>query len=227
MDILNILSNGSGKMEGIQSINTNPIGNSFCDKMRKNPENVCSFCYSAQMLQTFRQSCVPKYDRNGQILSESVLPLNLLPTIGSALVRISSHGELINDIHVVNIMNIVKKNPHVTFTIFTKRLNLLKAYFAENEKPDNFIVIFSNNQFNKPVTASKMQERFPFVDKVFNVVTPESGLNDRINCVGSCLECRKCYTKGESTGELYEAVKLKTKAQKVRIANFEVAATVK
>ena len=53
------ISKGSGKLEDIQSLNTNTLTNPFCIKQNKNKNSICNKCYSINMLKTMRKNCVP------------------------------------------------------------------------------------------------------------------------------------------------------------------------
>ena len=51
------ISQGSGKMDSIKSINTNTLTNEFCIKQNKNKNSICGICFSMNSLKTFRKSC--------------------------------------------------------------------------------------------------------------------------------------------------------------------------
>jgi hypothetical protein len=162
------ISKGSGKLQDIRSINTNTLTNSFCIKQGKNKNSVCSICYSEKMLRTMRKNCVPSWQHNSNLLSKVMIQNELLPTILDAFFRFSSHGELINNTHLINLINITNKNPHCIFTLWTKRKDIINKVFKTMNKPKNLILIFSNSQLNKPI------ETLPkYFDKTFNNVTKE------------------------------------------------------
>ena len=94
---------------------------------------------------------IPPLERNSNLLSTSVIDFNLLPTILELYFRFNSHGELINLIHLENYNNIALKNPHCTFTLWTKRFDLIKKFFDNNQKPKNLILIYSNSKLNNPI----------------------------------------------------------------------------
>ena len=104
---------GSGKMEKLKSINTNTLTNEFCIKQSKNKNSICSSCYSMHNLKTFRKSCVSSRQHNSNLLSKEIIHNQLLPTILDIYFRFSSDGELINDIHLINLLNICEKNNQV------------------------------------------------------------------------------------------------------------------
>ena len=65
------ITNGSGKLDSIKSINTNTVTNDFCIKMNKAKDTniICTKCYSHAMLKTFRKNCLPWFQRNSDLLS--------------------------------------------------------------------------------------------------------------------------------------------------------------
>ena len=194
------ISKGSGKLQDIRSINTNTLTNAFCIKQGKNKNSVCSICYSEKMLRTMRKNCVPSWQHNSNLLSKVIIQTELLPTILDAFFRFSSHGELINDIHLINLINITNKNPHCTFTLWTKRKDIINKVFKTMNKPKNLILIFSNSQLNKPI------ETLPkYFDKTFNNVTKEYK-EKKINCFSKCKDCLICY-KHNNIDQIIEYIK--------------------
>ena len=198
-NLLNI-SKGSGKMENIQSINTNTLTNEFCIKQSKNKNSICSSCYSMNNLKTFRKNCIPSRQHNSDLLSKEIIHNQLLPNILNAFFRFSSDGELINDIHLINLINICLKNKHCTFTLWTKRKDIINKVFKTMNKPKNLILIFSNSQLNKPI------ETLPkYFDKTFNNVTKDFD-NTKVNCFGKCQDCLVCY-KHNNINQIVEYIK--------------------
>ena len=63
----------SGKMIGIPALNTDTTSNKFCMSQAKDTSSICSSCYSWSMLQTFRKNAVPRFRKNSEIISQSVL----------------------------------------------------------------------------------------------------------------------------------------------------------
>jgi len=48
------------------------------------------------MLKTFRKNCIPAFRRNTILFASEPLRPEQIPTINSAFVRISGHGELVD-----------------------------------------------------------------------------------------------------------------------------------
>ena len=197
------ISKMTGKLEGFQSISTNTTTNEYCIKQnsKKDKNNICNFCYSHTMLKTFRKNMAPALERNSQALAARVLHPDGLPTINSAFFRFNSHGELINEINLINYVNIAIKNPHCNFALWSKRYDIVYKYFKNNPKPKNFILVYSNPKINH--IFSKPPK---FFDKTFNNVQ-EDIHKDKQNCTGQkCKDCLLCY-KLNTTDTIVEKVK--------------------
>lgn len=197
------ISKMSGKLEGIPAINTNTLSNDFCiDQNKRKNNSICTYCYSVTMLQTFRKSCVKSFQHNSDLLSSKVIHPDGLPIINSAFFRFSGHGELINNNHFINLINICVKNPSVNFALWTKRVTIIRDVLKMHKKPKNLILIYSNPKIDH--ILKKIPKNF---DKVFNNVT-----SGAVNCSpkrSACLSCLKCYkfSKSEKNNIIIEQVK--------------------
>ena len=191
----------SGKLEGIPALNTSPLNNAFCQKMSNSKGNsICKSCYSINMLKTFRKSCDEPFRKYGEFLSDDIHPAKYLPKPPNALyIRFSAHGELINVNHTVNLFQICNNSPNTTFTLWTKRYNLVWRAIKHYGKPKNLILIYS------AVGVDQVNKRLPMhFDKVFIV---QSKKDSKTNCFGKCIDCLKCYTREDTTTHIYEEIK--------------------
>lgn len=187
------VSKMSGKLLGLQGINTNPLTNPFCQRMAKKPGCICARCYSVQMLRTSRRSCAPAWERNGALLSK---PLEQIPVVTAALCRFSAHGELLNRQHYENYCIIARAHPRTTFALFTKRKDLVEPDLA----PPNLVLVYSN-----PVVDKIMDKPPPGFHKVFNVIDK---LDIPTNCSAeSCFKCGKCYYRNAGPRCIIERIK--------------------
>ena len=212
------ISKMTGKLEGFQAISTNTVSNEYCQKQygKQDPKNICTFCYSNNMLNTFRKNMQASLQRNTDLLNSKVLHPDALPVINSAFFRFNAHGELALDkkqgtINLENYVNIAIKNPHCTFSLWTKRFDIIKPYFDNHEKPKNLILIYSSPLTNHIMT--KIPKHF---DKTFNTVV-ETDFVEKQNCTGQkCKDCLLCYKK-DTTSIIVEKVKTygKKKLQKI------------
>ena len=103
--------------------------------------------------------------------------------------------------HLINIMNIIEKNPSVIFGFWSKRTDLIFPYFKLFPKPKNVIMIYSNPKKNH--IMNKIPKYF---DKVFNNVYKDNYIDEQ-NCTGQkCRDCLKCY-QFDTTNKIVEKVK--------------------
>jgi len=190
------------KMEGIPAINTNPLINSFCKKMVKVKENICSKCYSYLMLLTTRKKCVPAYTNNTEKLSKRLLKEKDIPILNSLYFRFNAHGELHNKTHLLNLCKIAKGNPKTNFALWTKRANLVQNCLSEI--PDNLILVYSTPKIDWK------EPRIPKgFNRVFSTYTADYSIknNVAINCMGKCIACLKCYKDKKTNKYINEVIK--------------------
>ena len=189
------ISKMSGKLDGLRAISTNTVSNDFCQKMYNsgNGNNICTKCYSNKMLRTYRKNTQAALQRNSDLLSKSVDDAVLKATrIMDAFLRLNAHGELINEQHLSNLVRLAELKTHTTFTLWTKRKNIIRQYFDNHEKPKNLILIYSN-----PRISSIMDSPPEYFDKTFNNVLEHESV-DQQNCTGQkCADCLLCYTKND------------------------------
>jgi hypothetical protein len=203
------ITKGIGKMQDIRSINTNTLTNEFCIKMHntKNKLIICGHCYSFEQLEKgFFPSQSKAYQKNSDILSnreltEKEIYQNYM--FNDNIFRLQSHGDLINEKHLDNLIKIVTANKWTVFALWTKRKNVIKKYFDKNKIPDNLIIVYSNPIINKIIDV---KDRPQYFNHTFNNVD-KNYLKEKQNCTGeSCFKCRKCYTLGTNE-TIIEAVK--------------------
>jgi hypothetical protein len=182
------ITQGKGKMTGIQSINTPTTGNTFCQAMQKT-NTICKSCY-AQRYEKMRPSLVHATTRN-LFLAERPLQPEELPAINEQIARFASYGELINMMHFINLLRIALANPRTIFTLWTKRYRIVQRVLKLMGNPDNLILIYSS-----PIVGevSALPKGF---DKVFTAFARGSDMTD-INCHGSCNTCRLCYSHNDT-----------------------------
>jgi len=190
------ISKMTGKLDGFQAISTNTMTNQFCIKQNASnkEDNICTKCYSHTMLKSYRKNMQPSLQRNSDLLSDKVLEHNQLPTILNAFFRFNAHGELINETHLINLVNIALHNQHCNFALWTKRNDIIAKYFKYNDKPKNLILVYSNSKISN--IMQKLPKHF---DKTFNNVL-EHEHQEKQNCTGQqCKNCLLCYQHNEVT----------------------------
>ena len=197
------ISKMTGKLDGFQAISTNTITNEYCIKQnaKNDNNNICKHCYSHTILKSYRKNMQNALQRNSDLLSDRILDKTELPTILNAFFRFNAHGELINQTHLINIVNIALHNPHCNFALWTKRYDIISKYFKNHDKPKNLILVYSNPKINN------ILKNVPkYFDKTFNNVH-EDLEQDKQNCTGQqCKNCLLCY-KTNTTNTIVEKVK--------------------
>jgi len=191
------ISHHSGKLAGIDSISTSTLNNSYCSKMRKT-ESICKHCYAAN-LESFRPNLSVALVRNDKLLSTELLTSRQLPIINSMIFRFDSFGELINQLHFINLIAIANHNPNTIFALWTKRKAIVSKVLGSNvlgskdtliDKPKNLILVYSNPVIDKPLL--KIPKHF---DKTFNNVELQTL---GVNCNQKCIDCRLCYSYNDT-----------------------------
>ena len=216
----------TGKLIELDAISDNTVTNGFCydryikakaknDKAGK-VVDICGVCYSHTMLGSYRKNMQPALDRN-EFLAERLLEPHELPTYLKAFMRLDAHGELRTETvdpangkvikrynkfkHIENYCRIAEHNPHCTFTLWTKRTDIVKPFFDSRDKPKNLIIIYSNPKVG--TILSKPPKHF---DKTFNNVLEHEYVDEQ-NCTGQkCKDCLLCYKHG-TTDTIVEKVK--------------------
>lgn len=190
----------TGKMEGMVSFSTTSAKNSFCKVMKKTPGCVCEHCYTEKgFLKTVVNS--KKLIGNYELVTTQTVDWQEIQGINALentkYIRLEAFGELENEQQLknyLNLANLFKKN---NFTLWTKRIDLVKKVFATTKKPKNFQLIISSRKVNQPEDVSEIKH---IVDKIFTVYTKQevASKNVTINCGSkACLTCKLCYTKNK------------------------------
>lgn len=200
----------NGKLAGFHSISTSVRLNPYCKKRCDKNGLICKKCYADVHLRRYK-NLDRALTRNTELLTTEIIPWDDLPRIMDRVFRFESFGDLHNEVHFENYLNICLKNPDTTFAIWTKNPFLMKRVFNRRGKPDNLIIILSSPLLNRVME----NPGYDFVDKVFTVWTKE-GVKEssvELNCTpvdGSmhrCADCMKCYRKDDPTYYIHELLK--------------------
>jgi hypothetical protein len=127
--------------------------------------------------------------RNSELLSVELLTQDI-PHINAVVFRFNSTGELINAANLKNYAAIAERNQHCFFTLWTKRKDLINAYFDTHEKPKNLSLIYSINKID-----SLDIEPPRHFSKTFAVYSKNSSAS--INCDSKCKDCMLCYSNND------------------------------
>ena len=183
----------SGKLDGIQSLNTSVALNPICAKRAQVRGSICAHCY-ADALVKMRKGLRENIANNTRILTENIIPAKEWPIINARVFRFESFGDLMSVNQVINYFNFAKRNPKTTFALWSKNPEYIARALDEgHKKPRNMIIIQSSFKLNE-VDAP----RYDFIDKVFTVYEKAYAKenNVTITCgARNCLECGRCYRK--------------------------------
>ena len=190
---LHFTVNHSGKMSGMVSISTSVTTNARCEKNAQIKGSICEKCFAAKQMKVFPSMEKPMVE-NQRILTTSVLPMELLPTINNLYFRFEAFGDLNNDIQVINYFNLCYKNPKVKFALWTKNPDYIESAIKQGyKKPDNLNIVLSSLFINQ-----ERKSKYDFVDKIFTVYDPQYIEENKtpINCgARNCFDCGLCYEK--------------------------------
>ena len=186
----------SGKLFGIDAVNSNPLSNPYCIQQygKQDDTIICTECYSIDMLETYRSNCVPNFENNNVTLSTIIHTDFSYLKFRNDIVRINGHGELLNQTHLHNICNMAFAFPNHTFALWSKRIDIVRKFkkWLDGKGycfPSNLILIYSNPKKNRVMTNVPT----PF-HKVFNNVDMTNRSTLKENCTGQkCNDCRICY----------------------------------
>jgi hypothetical protein len=193
LQALKVTPKGTAKLAGMPSLNTNTATNPFCEAMHSSPDErvICRTCYSMYALNTYRKNCAEAWQHNSDQLSQPLEDWQI-PRLNAVYFRFNSHGEVLNETHVVNLFRICEVNPRTTFVLMTKKHQLVIRVVEKYGLPDNLILIYSN-----PIKDRITEHKPKYFHKVFNVTTQK---HTGDNCTGrKCIECLTCYDTGKNS----------------------------
>jgi hypothetical protein len=174
-----------------------------CEVRSKDPESPCHGCYSQRAMARY-PSAHQRFEKNTEALSKVLLPLAALPRVNASVIRFNAHGELKNALMAINYFRIAKHNPRTQFSLWTHDPKYVQEAIKKEGKPENLILIYSSQKYNKP---DRLPRNF---DKVFTVYTKDFvKQNDiNINCgAKKCWDCFKCYDPNDTTKHIKELKK--------------------
>lgn len=194
---LHFTTKHSGKMSGMVSISTSVTTNERCKKNASIKGSICEKCFASKQMRVFPTMEKPMVE-NQRILTSSVLPMELLPTINNLYFRFEAFGDLNNDIQVMNYFNLCYKNPKTKFALWTKNPDYIESAIKQGyKKPENLNIVLSSLFINQ-----ERKSKYDFVDKIFTVYDPHyiEKNNISINCGSrNCFDCGLCYEKNNVT----------------------------
>jgi len=210
--MIKVYNGTTGKMAGTSHISVESGDPETCKRCK-----IGKLCY-AKRYQAIRPSVRKSYSNNGLAVTEKVYETRDLPTVTNFQCRFDAFGEIYDgergDIQLTNYVNIAIKNPRVNFVLWSRNYKKIEKYFTEHNKPDNFRIIRSSAEVDKPVMYIPNKHIW---DGVFNVLSAQyiedndakvnCGIKDEYGVKYSCVSCPTgCYHTGNEV-VVFEQVK--------------------
>lgn len=206
--LLSVSQGLTGKMTGMPAITTSMLCNAHCQKLSNIIGTVCEKCYTMKYLKS-RPAVEKCYAENTDLLTTSIIPIKQLPFINAAMCRLETFGDIVNTTHLQNYVNLIKKNNHCMFSLFTKNYTVVFDYFKTHKQPKNLSIVISSLIINEPFELEFIPDYLTNV-KIFTVYSKPfaKGNNVAINCgKNRCVDCRRCYTKNKNPIYVSEILK--------------------
>ena len=206
--LLSVSQGLTGKMTGMPAITSSMLCNEHCQKLSNIIGTVCEKCYTMKYLKS-RPAVEKCYAENTELLTSSVIPIKQLPFINATMCRLETFGDIVNATHLQNYINLIKKNNHCMFSLFTKNYTVVFDYFKTHKQPKNLSLVISSLLLNEPFGLEFLPEYLTNV-KIFTVYSKPfaKGNNVTINCgKNRCVDCRRCYTKNKNPIFISEILK--------------------
>ena len=196
----------SGKLEDFWAVSTSVLMNPICQARAKIAGCICKDCYAAAGCARFSGLCQGLETNflilNNFLISAKAWAILAIPSLTNCA-RIEAHGDVATEICAINYNRIVESHKHLTFTVWSKNLNIWKTVFETEGKPDNMIFVASSPIVNEAMDVPEDMKKY--VDHVFTVFDKEYAIehNININC-GTwnadeldhrCKLCMRCYDK--------------------------------
>ena len=206
--LLSVSQGLTGKMTGMPAITASMLCNEHCQKLSNIIGTVCEKCYTMKYLKS-RPAVEKCYAENTELLTSSVIPIKQLPFINATMCRLETFGDIVNATHLQNYINLIKKNNHCMFSLFTKNYTVVFDYFKTHKQPKNLSLVISSLLLDEPFALEFLPEYLTNV-KIFTVYSKPfaKGNNVTINCgKNRCVDCRRCYTKNKNPIFISEILK--------------------
>ena len=198
--LLSVSQGLTGKMTGMPALTSSMLCNEHCKKLSGIKGSVCEKCYTKKYL-SCRPSVEKCYEDNTKLLSESIIPIKQLPFINAAMCRLETFGDIVNATHLQNYINLIKKNNHCVFSLFTKNYTVVFQYFKAHKQPKNLSLVISSLLLNEPFNITEIKELRLANLKIFTVYTKTYANKNGIiiNCgKNRCIDCQRCYKKNKT-----------------------------
>lgn len=196
-------------MSGIPAVTSSMLCNESCQAFMNIKGSVCEKCYTKKYLSA-RPNSEKCYRENTDLLSSSLIPIKQLPFINAALCRLESFGDITNTTHLQNYINLIRKNNHCMFSLFTKNYTVVFNYFKEHKQPRNLSLVISSLMLNTPFDITTISQ-LPLTNvKIFTVYTKKYADKNGIPVTcgkNRCIDCQRCYKRNKAPIYVSELLK--------------------
>lgn len=207
--LLSVSQGLTGKMSGIPAVTSSMLCNENCQAFMNIKGSVCEKCYTKKYLSA-RPNSEKCYRENTDLLSSSLIPIKQLPFINAALCRLESFGDITNTTHLQNYINLIRKNNHCMFSLFTKNYTVVFNYFKEHKQPRNLSLVISSLMLNTPFDITTISQ-LPLTNvKIFTVYTKKYADKNGIPVTcgkNRCIDCQRCYKRNKAPIYVSELLK--------------------
>lgn len=226
INILGTSYHDSGKIEGVTSIDGSAHGCAFCEKMRQaaagNPAHICGGCYDYKQ-ENDRVNVENRHKLNLVILSTVRFTVEELKMLTMTQIgRINSSGDIQNEIHAENAINIGYAFKWANIALWAKNVPAVQAAAEKLGKPENMIFIQSSPIIGRPAQLAKWFD-YTFTVYPDKKTTAAAIANGACACNGKkCRECGyKCYFGAWAPGsDIAELLKNVTNEKRKEIVAF-------
>lgn len=186
----------SGKVIGTTTLDSSAHNCIFCEKMQKaaekNPDHICNKCYDKKN-ESYRKYIKNRHTLNLLIMSSVRFTVKELSRLTvTNIIRINSSGDIENQIHAENMVNVAYAFPWARVGLWTKNKKDVTAAIDKLGKPENLILVQSSPIKGRPARRAK------YFDYVFTVY-PDKESTEKAIAAGACScngkECRACGYK--------------------------------
>lgn len=224
LSIYKVSYHDDGKIEQIYSCDSSCANCSFCQSIRENSKDnpfvICNYCYDDAQEKRW-VNVKNRHGLNLLIMSRVRFEKEELSTLSIRdLLRFNSSGDIENDIHAENYINIAYTHPDVDCGLFAKNVAPVIRATDKLGKPANMKYVQSSILIGKPARRAK------YFDIVFTVYATKEELEKALaegagECNGKkCKDCGfKCYRKNgwKEGSNVAEYLRLRSEKQRAEL----------
>ena len=193
VDILQVSYHDSGKIEGLNSIDSCASYCSFCQMMQKaaegNPNHICGHCYARRGMLTIT-SVKNRHELNMLILANVNFEIDDFIALTAGMTRFNCDGDFDGVIHAGNAIKIAIANEGVRFALWSKNYKAVQEAKKLYGSPKNLISIASSPIIDQQIP---LPEGF---DYTFTVYSTKEKVEEAIKNGSMPCNGRKCRSDG-------------------------------